>query len=151
MVVGKDEANDVMKKIISWAKLDRPGRGFIWQTPIEKGIINFKTSEKSLGRAAGLEQIISAIDSLKGSLKWRQEHFSSDFLKKRNYFHGKEIFIQLEEGMSSSLSKIMSKIGIKGATIQSLKTLSACLKEDHIVIPQELLRIVLNPQQEAIF
>lgn len=142
IVVGKQEANGITERIIQWAKLDRPGRGFIWQSPVEKGVINFKTSENTINYVASTEQIISAIDSLKGSFSWRQGNPSLSSNQTRSYFSGDEIFIQINEGMSQDISKVMKEVGIHGATIQQLKTLSSSHEKDNIVIPQEVIRIV---------
>lgn len=147
IIVGEQEANRIMEKIIGWGKLDRPGRGFIWQTPVVKGLINFKTSQMSIGKAASTEQIIAAIDSLKGSFSWRQGSSPVKHSSRRDYFKGKELIMQVNEGGSLPISKAMIELGISGATVQGLRTLLSSSKEDNIVIPQEIVRVVVTDDQ----
>ena len=147
IVVGHQEAKGIMDKMITWGKLDRPGRGFIWQTSVEKGLINFKTSQRKIGQAASPEQIIAAIDSLKGTFSWRQGGTSLTGEASRSYFRGVEFFIQTNEGGSLPISKELIKLGISGATIQSLKTLSKESAEENIVVPQEIIRVVVTEHQ----
>lgn len=150
VVVGQHESSSVMDKIISWGKLDLPGRGFIWQIPIEKGLINFKTYQKSIGQAASTEQIIAAIDSLKGNYFWRQGGAFVEAQTKRDYFKAIELVIQVNEGQSLPIAKAMIKLGISGATVQDLKTLSLDTEEE-IVAPQEVVRVVVTEAQARKF
>lgn len=147
IVVGQEEANRIMESIISWGRLDRPGRGFIWQCPVSMGLINLKASQRSIGQAASIEQIIAAMDSIKGSLSWRQGTSAIKVAYKRFYFEGKELIMQVKEGDSLRISKIMLELGISGATVQPLRTLSQQDKKDNLVIPQEILRIVVTSDQ----
>jgi nitrogen regulatory protein PII len=147
VVVGQQESQNIMDKLISWGKLDRPGRGFIWQVPVEKGVINFKTSHKIIGQAASAEQIIAAIDSLKGSFSWRQGSTGPNLQNKRNYYKGVELLMQVKEGTSLTIAKEMIKLGISGATVQSLRTLSSDSDKENIVVPQEIVRVVVTDEQ----
>jgi nitrogen regulatory protein PII len=147
VVVGQQEANSIMDKIITWGKLDRPGRGFIWQGPIEKGVINFKTSQKVIGQAASTEQIIAAIDSLKGSFSWRQGSTGISHQGRRDYFRGTEFMMQVNEGMSLNIAKEMIKLGISGATVQLLRSLAPEREKEKIVVPKEVVRVVVTEAQ----
>ncbi len=144
IVVGPHEASSIMDKMITWAKLDRPGRGFIWQVPVNKGVINFKTSHKSIGQAASTEQIIAAIDSLKGDFTWRQGGNVLSASKQRSYYQGTQLIMQVNEGTSHAIIKAMMKIGISGATIQPLRALSPDAGDEHLVVPQEIIRVVVT-------
>lgn len=147
IVVGQQEANEVLAKMIEWGKLDRPGRGFIWQNPVEKGLINFKASQRSIGQAASVEQMIAAIDSLKGNFYWRQGNSTLSTNLKRDYFSGQELLMQVNEGDSIEISKAMLRLGISGATVQTLRTLTTKSREDNIIIPQEIVRVVVTDKQ----
>jgi nitrogen regulatory protein PII len=151
IVVGRDEGHQVMSKIISWGKLDRPGRGFIWQTPVEKGVINLQTSRYSVAQAASTEQIIAAIDSLKGNFFWRQGTGSMANFKRHNYFRGKEIIFHLREGEGHKLNRLMNHLKISGATVEQLKTVREDNNQDQendtIVIPREIIRIVIDEKK----
>jgi nitrogen regulatory protein PII len=147
IIVGEQEASTIMDKIVGWGKLDRPGRGFIWQNPVSKGLINFKASQRNIGQAASTEQIIAAIDSLKGNFSWRQGSSALKTKSKRDYFKGQELIMQVNEGESIPISKAMIQLGISGATVQSLRTLSSSSIDDNIVTPQEIVRVVITDEQ----
>jgi nitrogen regulatory protein PII len=147
LVIGHQEAHGVMEQMIMAGKIDRPGRGFIWQVPVQKGLINFKTSQKSIGQAASPEQIIAAIDSLKGNLLWRQGGSPLATKIKRDYFKGTEYMLQVNEGFSVAVAEKMLQLGISGATVQPLKTLIAEKVDENIAIPQEIVRVVVSPKQ----
>jgi nitrogen regulatory protein PII len=151
IVVGHHEASSIIDKMITWGKLDRPGKGFIWQVPVEKGLINFKTSQRSIGQAASTEQIIAAIDSVKGNFSWRQGGPTLAVRSKRSYFQGVELSMQVKAGDSLAISKAMIKLGISGVTVQSLKTLSIQSEDENIVVPQEVIKVVVTNEQMKIF
>jgi nitrogen regulatory protein PII len=149
IVVGNQEANSVMEKIISWGKLDRPGRGFVWQVPVHKGMINHKSSPKTIGHAASAEQIISAIDSIKGSIAWRQGGNEATARKRRNFFQGHEFMMQSYEGASVLIAKNLMSLGISGVTVQPIRTIAEHTSEENIIVPQEIIRVVLTESQAA--
>ncbi len=144
IIVGPHEASSIMDKMITWAKLDRPGRGFIWQVPVKKGVVNFKTAQKTIGQAASTEQIIAAIDSLKGDFTWRQGGGVLSESKQRNYYKGTQLIMQVNEGTSLPIIKALMAIGISGATVQPLRTLSPEFGDEHLVVPQEIIRVVVT-------
>jgi nitrogen regulatory protein PII len=147
IVVAQEEANNVMENIIQWGRLDRPGRGFIWQSPVSMGLVNLKTSQRNIGHAASMEQIIAAIDSLKGNLTWRQGASSVNTLSKRAFFDGFELIMQVNEGDSLVISKAILELGISGATVQHLRTLTPQNTKDNIIVPQEILKVVVTHEQ----
>ncbi len=147
IVVGPNEAASIMDKMITWAKLDRPGRGFIWQVPVNKGLVNFKISQRRFGQAASTEQIIAAIDSIKGDFNWRQGGTILSGQTHRNYYNGTQLIIQVREGASRHIVKSIMKIGISGATVQPLRSHSPEKVEDHLVVPQEVIRVVIDEKR----
>ena len=147
IVVGPNEAASIMDKMITWAKLDRPGRGFIWQVPVNKGLVNFKISQRRYGQAASTEQIIAAIDSIKGDFNWRQGGTILSGQTQRNYYSGTQLIIQVREGASRQIVRSIMKIGISGATVQPLRSLSPEKLNDHLVVPQEVIRVVVDKER----
>jgi nitrogen regulatory protein PII len=147
VVVGPNEAGSIMDKMISWAKLDRPGRGFIWQVPIHKGVVNFKISQRTIGQAASTEQIIAAIDSIKGDFSWRQSGGTISEHNKRRYYKGSQLIIQVKEGASRPIVKAIMGLGISGATVQPLRSLSPEKDNEHLVVPQEIIRVVVDEKR----
>ena len=63
----------VTEAMIDAGKLDMPGRGFLYRMPVAKGLINLPTTINNRGNTANMQQIIAAIDSIKGSTDWRDQ------------------------------------------------------------------------------
>jgi hypothetical protein len=86
--------------------------------------VNFKISQRTIGQAASTEQIIAAIDSIKGDFSWRQSGGTISEHNKRRYYKGSQLIIQVKEGASRPIVKAIMGLGISGATVQPLRSLS---------------------------
>jgi len=150
MVVGPSEADFITDKIIRIGHLDRPGRGFVYQTPVNRGIINFKTSKQQVGHAASTEQIIAAIDTLKGGFSWRQGATGIDHQVRRSFMSGIEVSVHMNEGFSSRLAREVMRLGITGATVLRPKVLRPSLQGEQRVLPvRESVHITIPEGQLA--
>lgn len=67
----QDSAN-ISRLLIEAAGLSKPGRGFIYRTPVSAGLIDTRMRIGQQENAASIEQIIAAIDQLKNSTAWRK-------------------------------------------------------------------------------
>ena len=72
LIMPEDDSQSIIRLLIEQARLDRPGSGFIYQTPVSIGLIDTRLKMGRQSHAASLEQIIAAIDSLKNGTKWRK-------------------------------------------------------------------------------
>ncbi len=70
-VVEKSEADDVFAEMARAGRITEPGRGFMYSIPVSSGLINVSSTISSSAHGANMEQIISAIDELKGGKDWR--------------------------------------------------------------------------------
>lgn len=152
IVVGELEAAFVTEQVVATARLDQPGRGFVYQTPIRRGVVNFKTSNQSDGHAASIDQIVAAVDSLKGSFSWRQGHTGLSRLVRRQYMTGSALSVYLREGHSQSLVRHVMKLGISGATVISPRVVRrAGSRSDRIHGAQEICQLMIpNHLVEAV-
>ena len=66
------EVDNLMEAFIEIGRLDQPGSGFIYTYPVKKGLVNIRVSRAEQRRAASFEQIITALDHIKGGTEWRQ-------------------------------------------------------------------------------
>lgn len=69
-VVEKGEADKVFADMARAGKITEPGRGFMYTSPVNRGLINVSTSFSGAA-GASLDQIIGAIDEMKGGRDWR--------------------------------------------------------------------------------
>lgn len=70
-VVEKGDADKVFADMARAAKITEPGKGFMYTTPVNRGLINISSSFSAGGAGASLDQIVSTIDELKGGKDWR--------------------------------------------------------------------------------
>ena len=70
-VVDKAEADDIFGVMARAGKITEPGRGFLYSIPVHSGLINVSSTVSSSAHGANMEQIISALDELKGGKDWR--------------------------------------------------------------------------------
>ena len=70
-VVEKNEADDIFGGMARAGKITEPGRGFMYSIPVRSGLINVSSTVSSSGYGANMDQIISALDDLKGCKDWR--------------------------------------------------------------------------------
>jgi len=127
MVVNSFEAEDIMNIIIDVAKIDQPGRGFIYMYPVRQGLINLKVSQSSRSQAASIEQVVLAIDELKGSAEWRRRRLSAVAggawgaeQSKKHLVGLSELLLHCDEDSGAEFVRIaMESGGAPGATITS--------------------------------
>lgn len=143
-LVGAAEADFVTEQLIQAGRLDKAGKGFVCQNPVNKGVIDFKTSNHVVGHAASVDQIIAAIDSIKGSYAWRQGATGLSQLVRRTYMTGSEVLININEGYSQELIKKIMAMGVTGATVMSPKTFSPNAQQGDRALPaREVIKIML--------
>jgi len=70
-VVERSEADDVFAEMARAGRITEPGRGFMYSIPVSSGLINVTSTISSSAHGANMEQIISAIDEIKGDKDWR--------------------------------------------------------------------------------
>ena len=70
-VVDKSDADEIFSDMARAGKITEPGRGFMYSIPVHSGVINVSSTVSSSTHGANMEQIISALDDLKGGKDWR--------------------------------------------------------------------------------
>ncbi len=73
IVVDNADAVAVTEAIIDAGDIDLPGRGFLYRMPVQMGLINIGSTFGRRRYAANIQQIIAAIDDIKGSSAWRDQ------------------------------------------------------------------------------
>ncbi|MFP4488156.1 MAG: hypothetical protein ACLFN1_02530, partial [Bacteroidales bacterium] len=72
LVMPEQDSESVVKLLVEQGRLDKPGKGFIYQTPVSSGFIDTRMKIGKQKYAATMEQIIAAIDQLKSGTSWRK-------------------------------------------------------------------------------
>ena len=124
-IASSHDAEAVMDMMIDVGKLDQPGKGFIYLYPIGNGIVNMKITRGMPKHAASMEQIIAAVDKIKGDTFWRRRAAADDeddSKRQRAFLENlTNLIFTCDEGRGEDLVKAAMNVGAAGATIVNLK------------------------------
>ncbi len=156
LVIPNQDSDSIIRLLVEDSKLDRPDKGYIFQTPVSMGLIDTRLKIGKQNYAASIDQIIAAIDTLKMGTNWRkrldmeaQESISKAYLPASNC----EVSIITEEDRVDELREICLEVGASGA-VTSRVSLVVCGKDEEneygnlirseISIPEDLAENVLH-------
>lgn len=118
LILSKHDVEPVMELYISEGKLQEPGRGIAYIYPIKQGIVNTKISRRHTQQAASIEQVVSAIDSIKGGMEWRKSRLERESTQKRVFLTNlMELNLLCEKGYGTQLTEVAMNSGAPGATV----------------------------------
>jgi len=134
-------------------RLDRPGQGFIYRQSVRMYASNLRVRLGKRIHAASMEQVINALDDLRGSSEWRR--FSPGTNKQKPVRDRKEkseyrcISLVTEDGCINEYVKKAMETGAGGATLMSLsapllsegqdiKTMSAARESCDLIVKADL-------------
>lgn len=128
LLVPEHDANEIMRLLIEEARLDRPGRGFLYRTPVEAALLDTSLRIGRQEHAASIEQIIAAVDELKRGTSWRRRFAAiersggdpTQYLRLGN----REIALISGEGRTSRLIEAAIAAGAGGATTSRVRRLN---------------------------
>ena len=116
--VTRYDAEQVMNILIDVGRLEQPGKGFIYVFPIHKGVANTKTMRGQRPQGASMEQIVAALDTLKGSAEWRKMEAVEKARGRRKYLRELVNFrLSMNDGKASEIVQAAMDVGAPGATI----------------------------------
>jgi len=120
LVASAYDAETLMNLLITVAKLNQPGKGFVYLYHIRAGQIDMKVIQGMPKHAASMEQIVLAIDEMRGGSSWRARGgFLADEARKRDdYLHDLvSLNFTCNEGRGEPLVKVGVEAGLPGATL----------------------------------
>ena len=121
-IVPASDAILVEKIIIPRAGLDIPGRGFLYTMYIHAPVVNLRVRHGKRVHAATMEQIIAALDEVRGSSDWRR--FGSrkhDPAGKNRSSSTRALFFIGEAEDVEIFRKVAIDSGARGATLNELE------------------------------
>jgi len=152
LITSKADADAVMELMIAEGNLSQPGKGFIYTFPVLSGYVNTKISRGETGQVASFEQVIAAIDSLKGNIEWRSSQIAHKKSQKLVFLSDlTELNLICNEGYASDLMKIAMENGAPGATVSTLK-FKTSLETTKYLPSREICKMIVgtnNVQQIA--
>ena len=121
-LVPRSDAELVAKTLIPRARLDVPGQGFLYKNYVYAPVVNLRIRQGKRMYAASMEQVIAAMDEVRGSSDWRRlgsrrQEGGGDENKSNIrgiYFIGEEADVEL-------FRKTAMECGARGATLNYLE------------------------------
>lgn len=71
-IIPRSDADLVEKTLIPRARIDVPGKGFLYKCNITAPVVNLRIRQGKRAHAATMEQVIAALDEVQGSRDWRR-------------------------------------------------------------------------------
>lgn len=150
------DTEGILRLLIEEMRLDRPGRGFIYQTPVHAARIDTRLRIGRQQHAASIEQIIAAIDDVTRGTAWRKRFSaieqdqgpSTALMRDRS-----EVTVVCTEGNTRALLDAALAAGGGGATTSRARNLhaaddastaSAAAEKSVIHLPSERVHAVTS-------
>lgn len=73
VIADRSEGEQIFNAMAKAGELHLPGRGFMFQVAIDKGMFNIPSRVTNLHHDASMQQIINAIDHIQGHTHWRDQ------------------------------------------------------------------------------
>jgi len=125
LVVATPEAAQVMDLMIDVGRLDLPGRGFVYSYPVRQGHVDTRFFRGTRRHAASMEQVIGAMDELKGGTSWRHSDEGGagqrDGRGRRYLGDMVGVSFSCNEGHAAGLVQAAMGAGAAGATIGKMQ------------------------------
>ena len=165
-LVPRSEVHLVEKTLIPLAHLDVPGKGFLYNFPVHAPVVNLRVMQGRRTHAATMEQVIAALDEVRGSSDWRRlgSRKPTFFGGGEKTFNARGLFFIGEEEEAEVFRRTAMENGARGATMNSLemRTYSSSMEEhsmeshsrslcDIIVTPAVEERILKNIEKTGLF
>lgn len=144
LIVHSSDSEHVLDFMIELGRLDLPGRGFIFEFPVEHGLLNTKVSLEGAKQAASMDQIISALDQLYGNMDWRKK--SNQFrqnTRHRNYFEGVNLVLNCKEESMEFVLSSLRKVGVTSSTISLNRIVHTGNLESHFTPAREVANLLI--------
>ena len=133
LMVSAHDAAGIQRLLVEDARMDRPGGGFLYQTPIRLGVLDPLLRMGRQQHAASMEQLIAAMDELKHGTHWRKRFADLDDKRKpaqpsarQNH---REVTFICSEGQADAYVRSALRVWPGGATTARIRCLSASVSE----------------------
>ena len=72
VVVDESDLDLVFSEMAKEGKITEPGKGFLYTIPVRKALINLPGISEETKYSASMQQLITAVDEMKGNREWRK-------------------------------------------------------------------------------
>ncbi|MEQ9304695.1 MAG: hypothetical protein RJQ14_12375, partial [Marinoscillum sp.] len=113
LLIPKHDSESIIKLLAEESQLDRPGKGYMYQTPVVMGLLDTRLKVGKQSHAASIDQIIAAIDTLKRNTDWRTR------LDAETLHDTSKVFLPLDNCKISVISKEDAVDELREAWVQA--------------------------------
>ena len=146
-VASAHEATDILGSLVDAGRLDLFGAGFIYEPPLAMGVINNMVI-RGQRHSASIEQLIAAVDDLKGSADWRKRALGGDDpARQHNHIYDlANLTLICNEGRANDLVRAAMVAGANGATIIKLSHARIDEAESIISPAREMTELIIKKE-----
>ncbi len=129
LLVPSHDSEGIVQLLIEHGRMNRPGGGFLYCTPVRSGIIDTRLRIGRQEHPASIEQIIAAIDEMKQGTSWRKRFVESNQSAAKMMRGNTEITVICREGYADRIVETAMQAGAGGATVSRVKRIRAAAAE----------------------
>lgn len=159
VVLDQFDLDAVFQTMSQAGRVDQPGRGFLYQLPVSKGLTNLASVFSARKHSVSIHQMVKAIDALNGGTQWRanplliHDAHAGEFAA-NNQGLSRDIMllnVVCQRKDTETIFKFFLEHGCSGATVFNWRLTEAnSLASHHLRINRELGCIALVvPQRRA--
>jgi hypothetical protein len=146
VLVDADDEAATFDAVIDSGRLDLPGRGFVGAYAVAFGVANPRSLRGLQRHSATMDQIIGALDDLKGGTAWRRRAAEGDARPRRQALTGRlNVTLTGHEGTADGLVAAAMRAGAGGATIGKARLSSPSGRHAVTVAGREVVDFGLAP------
>ena len=123
LIVPSHDTESIIQLLVEHGRLNRPGGGFVYQVPVSRALLDTRMRIGAQEHAASIEQIIAALDELRGSTSWRKRFVDPKPRNLRFMRKQREIISSCREGYAGELVAAAMRAGATGATISRVQNI----------------------------
>ena len=124
-------------RLVEGARLNQPGKGFVYLYPIGRGLLNIRLRLGGQRHAAGINQLVTAVDSLWGGTGWRRRFPAEEQLPPRQALRFQHNLLELtlicREGRTDELVQAAMEAGSGGATTERVVRIGVAAPRPEVV------------------
>ena len=143
-VVSAHEATEILGSLYEAGRMHRFGSGFIYESPLARGVVNSMVV-RGQQYSASIEQLIGAVDDLKGSADWRKRALGGEESRRYRYIRDLvNLTLICNEGSATDLVRAAMASGAGGATIVKLSHARFDGADSEISPAREMTELIIN-------
>ncbi len=157
-----DEVHGILAMMAEAGDLEQPGKGFIYSYPVKKALVNMRVVRGGQQHVASIEQVVAAIDHIKGGAEWRRRErgLQKQAGSQKKFLLGLiEINLLCDGGTGADLVKAAMAAGAGGSTIQSFRhvhpsdsplgEISPVREHCSLIVPEDRVDTIVAALREA--